>query len=59
MYKFINEELRFLPKNELTINTFISASHFENGDDEFVSVKEKIFDEKTLKEINSDDKKGI
>ena len=48
-----------MPDNELTINTFISASHFENGDDEFMSVKENIFDENTLKEINSCDKKGI
>jgi len=63
LYKFINEELRFLPQNELTINTYISASYFENGDDEFVSIHEKliIFDENTVKEINSDvnnEKKG-
>jgi hypothetical protein len=54
LYKFINEELNFLPKNELTINTFISCTHFENGDDELLSIQEKIFDDKAIKEINSD-----
>lgn len=68
MYKFINDELNFLPKNELTINTFISASHFENGEEEFSSNKERIFDDKVINEINSEnnlnfnvdrDEKGI